>query len=314
MITWLPGWADSHYRQFFFLVAIALAAIGILLSSLRLFPQTKSFADKVWVSFSPWFIMAPIAFLAVGAPQKIFILCLVVLSIFASKEFARATGLYKDWDFMGIVYLSIAGFYFSAWTGWHDLFCAMPVYALTLILMVPIFRNEYQHMLQKSALAIITVIYFGWFPAHLAFLGEHPQRYAYLLFLIIGTEWNDASAYLAGKIFGKTPLIANISPKKTVEGSLGALALSALFVFSVRNWLPEFNAWALGLSLILFWIGGTIGDLVISFIKRDIGVKDMGNLIPGHGGLLDRVDSLIFVAPLYFHLISYFIGFPGGLN
>jgi phosphatidate cytidylyltransferase len=167
-------------------------------------------------------------------------------------------------------------------------------------------------MIQKVALSTIAVIYFGWFPAHLGFLGERPDRYAYLLFVIIGTELNDAAAYLFGKLFGKHLLISNISPKKTVEGTVGALAVTSAYVLFAGRWLPGFGPLPLVLSIILLWIGGTLGDLVISFVKRDVGIKDMGALIPGHGGLLDRVDSLLFVAPLYFHMVAHYVRLPGG--
>jgi len=310
----LPGWNDPAYRSFLGLTAMIMVVIAITLTLLRLFPKTQGLSDKVWISFSPWFIMAPILFLVVGAAQKIFPAALTLLSIFSVKEFAKATGLYKDWDFVGLVYLGIAGFYFSAWTRWYGLFVAMPVYGISLILMVPVFRNEFKGMLQKVALSIIALIYLGWFPSHLAFLGDHPHRYAYLLFLILGTVFNDAAAFLCGKFFGKSPLISNISPKKTVEGSLGALFLCALYVWGVHGWVPGFGFLEFALSLFIFWIGGTLGDLVISFVKRDIGIKDMGALIPGHGGLLDRVDSLIFVSPLYFHMVKCYVGFPGGLS
>lgn len=313
MTRWLPGWADPYYRNYFWLVTGVLVLVGVILLCLRFFSRTRGAAEKVWLSFSPWLIMAPVIFLAIGLGREAFIGSLLVLSIFSVKEFARATGLYEDWGFVIAVYAGIVGFYAAVAVKWYGLFVAMPAYAIVILLMIPALRNEYKGMIQKVGLSTMALIYLGWFPSHLAFIGDHKYGYAYLLFLIIGTELNDASAYLTGKIFGKQPLISKISPKKTVEGALGSLATISLYVWLTHLWLPGFNLFLLTLSVIIIWIGGTMGDLVMSFVKRDIGIKDMGTMIPGHGGLLDRVDSLIFVSPLFFHMINHYIKFPGGL-
>ena len=314
MTNWFPGWANVHFRNYFWLVVSVIMAAAAVLIIMKAIPKTKAAADKVWISFSPWFIMAPIVFLVLGLGTKVFITSLLILSIACVKEFTRATGLYEDWGFIIAVYAGMIGLYASAFIQWYGLFVAMPVYAIVVILMIPARRNDYKHMIQKIGLSTIALIYLGWFPAHLAFLSHHPQGLAYLLFLIIGTELNDAAAYATGKIFGKNPLVSNISPKKTVEGALGSLIMTSLYVYFARSWLPGFGSFALALSIIILWVGGTMGDLVMSCVKRDIGIKDMGALIPGHGGILDRVDSLLFVSPLFFHMVNHYVKFPGGLR
>ena len=314
MINWLPGWTDLYFRSYFCLVVSLLMVAAIILILMKIIPKTKPAADKVWVSFSPWFIMAPVVFLVLGLGTKALIISLLILSIACVKEFTRATGLYEDWGFIVAIYAGLIGIYAAAFVKWYGLFVAMPVYAIVVILMIPARRNDYKNMIQKIGLSTIALIYLGWFPAHLAFLSYHTYGLAYLLFLIIGTELNDAAAYMTGKMFGKNPLASHISPKKTVEGALGSLIITSLYVYFVRQWLPGFTAFPLVLSVIILWIGGTMGDLVMSCIKRDIGIKDMGALIPGHGGLLDRVDSLIFVSPLFFHMVSHYVKFPGGLQ
>ncbi|MDQ3120712.1 MAG: phosphatidate cytidylyltransferase, partial [Verrucomicrobiota bacterium] len=97
-----------------------------------------------------------------------------------------------------------------------------------------------------------------------------------------------------------------ISPKKTWEGALGALAVSMILPWLLRFSMPEFGAAQLILTGLIIGIGGQLGDLSISVIKRDIGTKDMGASIPGHGGILDRIDSLIYVAPLFMHMTGYY--------
>jgi phosphatidate cytidylyltransferase len=313
MIHWFPGWRDIYFRNYFGLVALVIMIAAVILTLMKIIPQTKAAADKVWVSFSPWFVMAPLVFLILGLGTKAVIIFLFILSLACIKEFAKATGLYEDWGFITAIYGGLLGLYTSAFVKWYGLFAAMPVYALVIIFMIPAWRNDYKNMIQKVGLSTIALIYLGWFPAHLAFLSYHPSGLAYLLFLVTGTELNDAAAYTTGKIFGRRPLISNISPKKTVEGALGSFVIISLYVYLVRHWLPGFGVFHLILSVIILWVGGTMGDLVMSFVKRDIGIKDIGTLIPGHGGLLDRVDSLIFVSPLFFHMVNYYVGFPGGL-
>jgi phosphatidate cytidylyltransferase len=234
------------------------------------------------------------------------------------KEFARATGLYSDWWMTGTVYLGIVAVGLTSLLsqpqggepghGWYGLFIALPVYAVSLILLIPILRNRVQGQLQYMSLAIVGFIYIGWMFGHLAFLANAANAYGYLLYILFATEINDVAAFTCGKLFGKRQFRSNISPKKTWGGALGALAVSLALPWLLRFSFPHFGTTQLILTGLIVGIGGQLGDLAISVIKRDIGIKDMGAGIPGHGGILDRIDSLIFVAPLFFHMAGYFYG------
>ena len=122
----------------------------------------------------------------------------------------------------------------------------------------------------------------------------------------MGVELNDIMAFAFGKFFGKRKLSPNISPNKTWGGAIGAVGVALAMPWLLRFSFPHFDWYELIIIGLVVGIGGQIGDLTISFIKRDIGVKDMGAVIPGHGGILDRIDSLIFVAPLFFHMVRWF--------
>ena len=141
---------------------------------------------------------------------------------------------------------------------------------------------------------------------HLIFLANARDAYGYVLYLLLAVELNDVAAYTTGKLFGRHPLRSNISPKKTWEGALGALAVSLVLPWLLRFSFPHFTARDLILTGLIVGIAGQLGDLSISVIKRDLGIKDMGALIPGHGGILDRIDSMIYVAPFFFHLVRWF--------
>jgi phosphatidate cytidylyltransferase len=128
-----------------------------------------------------------------------------------------------------------------------------------------------------------------------------------LLFLVIVDQLNDVLQYVFGKLLGRHQIVPSISPNKTWEGFVGG-TLSATAIGTALWWLTPFSlpaAAAISLTIALL---GFAGGLVMSAIKRDLGVKDYGNLIGGHGGILDRMDSLIFAAPVFFHIVRFFYG------
>ena len=284
------------------LIAILLSAGGVL--SWLTWGLRKN-VSSIWATYGSWLILTPITIGALIWGRVPFIVLLVLFSIFGVKEFARATGLYKDWWMTGTVYLAIivAGITilmrdpFDGRPGWFGLFMALPVLAIAAFLVVPILRNQAQGQLQLIALAILGFIYIGWMFLHLAYLANTNGAYGYLLYLLFAVELNDVAAFTFGKIFGQSGkhlLRSQISPKKTWEGAIGALAISMGLPWLMQFSFPHFHCQQLILTGLIVGIGGQLGDLSISLIKRDVGIKDMGALIPGHGGILDRIDSLLF--------------------
>jgi phosphatidate cytidylyltransferase len=129
-----------------------------------------------------------------------------------------------------------------------------------------------------------------------------------LLFLVALTQFNDVAQFTWGKLFGRHKILPSVSPKKTWEGFLGGFVTSVAVAGLVGPYLTPMNMhWSL-LAGAIIAIAGFLGDVTLSATKRDLGVKDASNLIPGHGGILDRVDSLIYAAPVFFHFINYFYG------
>ena len=135
--------------------------------------------------------------------------------------------------------------------------------------------------LQRMSLGIVGFVYIGWMFGHLGFLANAVNAYGYFCYVIFATELNDVAAFTFGRIFGRHPLRSEISPKKTWEGALGALAVSMILPWLLRFSFPEFGPWQLILAGLIVGIGGQLGDLSISVIKRDIGTKDMGASFPG---------------------------------
>jgi phosphatidate cytidylyltransferase len=293
-------------------VATLIVAIGVLLVVL-----TRGCGYRlggVWRTYRSWLVMVPIVLVVLVAGRIATILSVAVAALFAFREFARATGLNRDRWITGAVFFGITAVAASSlvddpWRhvpGWYGLFMALPVYIVSLVLVVPIVRNRTRGQLHSAALAVLGFIYIGWMFSHVGFLANSPHAYGYLLFLLLAVEATDVAAFTSGKLFGRRRLREAISPNKTWGGALGALAFAMALPWMLRFSFPHFGPLQLVLAGLIVGVGGQLGDLTLSMIKRDIGVKDMGSLIPGHGGLLDRIDSLIFAAPLFFHMVRWF--------
>jgi phosphatidate cytidylyltransferase len=276
----------------------------------------KKNVDHAWHSFRGWLVMIPLVVGAVLLGRTAIIVFFGLVAVAGFTEFARATGLYRDWLITGLVYLGIAGVTLVTLIsppganahGWYGMFMALPVYVVAGILLMPILRDRTKGQLQLVALGLVGFIYIGWMFSHLAFLANGRNAAGNILFLLFAVPLCDVAAYTFGKIFGRHKMRPNISPNKTWEGSIGALAVGMALPWLFRFSLPEFRTRELLLAGLIVGVGSQLGDLSVSVIKRDIGIKDMGSLIEGHGGVLDRIDSLIYVAPLFFHMTRFFVG------
>ena len=125
-----------------------------------------------------------------------------------------------------------------------------------------------------------------------------------LLFLVFLTEFNDVLQFTCGKLFGKHKILPKVSPNKTWEGFLGGLIITTILGYFL-SFLTPLSTPLIFLVSFMIAISGFVGDVVMSAIKRDVGVKDTGTSIPGHGGVLDRIDSLAYTAPVFFHIVYY---------
>jgi phosphatidate cytidylyltransferase len=302
--------ASPVFQFYATLILGVLTAAGVLLVVLRRLGRN---VDAAWKAYLGWLIMAPLGLTAVFLGREATIIIFTALAVFGTKEFARATGLYTDWVATGVVYLGIVALGvtalvhdpFTGAPGWYGLFMALPVYVIAAILLVPIVRDRTKGQLQVVALGMVAFMCLGWMFGHLAFLANAKHAYPYLLYLLVAVELNDVAAFACGKLFGRHPLRPAISPKKTWEGSCGALAVSLTLPWAFWFTLPQFGPVDLIVVGLIVGIGGQLGDLSISVVKRDVGVKDLGATIPGHGGILDRIDSLVYVAPIFFHVVRW---------
>ncbi len=267
--------------------------------------------DGAWVPLRTWFVILPVALGALWIGQGAWAVLVAVVSVLAFKEFARVTGLYRETLFVLLVYGTIVTENAFAFIGRYDVFMAIPTWAILVMALVPIVERRTEGMLQWYALAVVGAVFYGYFLAHLSYLAGSSLGLGYLLYVLLNTQLNDALQYLFGRSVGRhrwTP----ISPNKTVEGSLLAMATIVVLAFVQAPvafpHVPPLGVLAAGL---IVTIGGQVGDLTMANVKRNVGVKDFGHVLPGHGGITDRLNSLMVTAPVFAHFMGYlFGGFP----
>ncbi|CCN34690.1 putative Phosphatidate cytidylyltransferase [Vibrio nigripulchritudo SO65] len=200
------------------------------------------------------------------------------------------------------------------WVGyeWYGMFLIfIPVYVFLFLPMRMVLLGDTKGFIHSAGVIhwamMLTVLCIS----HIAYLLVLPVKnpeaghIGLILFLLFMTQLNDVSQYVWGKSLGKHKIVPKVSPNKTWEGFIGGVVTISLMSALIAPFLTPFSHAQGLLAGALIAFSGFVGDLVISSVKRDLQIKDSGTLIPGHGGVLDRLDSLTFTSPLFFHLLYY---------
>ncbi|KFF05095.1 phosphatidate cytidylyltransferase [Flavobacterium reichenbachii] len=272
--------------------------------------KTNKYAD-VPLRVRSWVVIIVIFSLAVLHPilMNLFI---CFLSFWGMKEFLSMYNFYNKKTAV-LLFLFLIPEYFSLYSkNYFDFILYTSLFAISFGIYTIFIKNKIS---KKRGLLVSLGIFLCTFSiGHLSFIYNIHFPFSnmigvyILILLVVPTELNDVFQYLTGKAFGKTKITPVISPNKTLEGFLGGLVLT-IFLCNLLGFilLPERSFLFYSLLGILIGILGFFGDIFMSYIKRNAGVKDTGNLIPGHGGLLDRIDSLMFITPIYYWLIFYYL-------
>jgi phosphatidate cytidylyltransferase len=242
------------------------------------------------------------------------VIVLGFVSFLAFKEYLSLVPTRRaDHRVLFWAYLAIPIQFYWVWIAWYGLFIIfIPVFMFLILPMRMILIGETQGFLRAIGTLqwglMITVFglshasYMLVLPAEINPAGGAMGLLIYLVFL---TEFNDVAQYIWGKSFGKHKIVPKVSPNKTVAGFLGGVLTTTALAVTLAPFLtPLTRDEALGAG-VLIGLAGFVGDVTISALKRDIGVKDSGTLLPGHGGILDRLDSLTYTAPLFFHYVYF---------
>ncbi len=269
------------------------------------------FRKELWKRTLAWAVMAPVLIGPVLLGRSWTIVGVAVLSLACYSEFARATGLFREKLVSSVVVLGILGLGFAALDHWYRLFVALFPLGMIAIASVSILPDNPKGYLQRVALGLLAFMLFGSSLAHVSYMANDSNYRPIVLMLLLGVQLNDVFAFIAGKTLGRRKIVPNTSPNKTVAGHLGALVLTTPLVATIAHFI--FLGTALDRPFLLILLGmivsvsGQLGDLMLSSIKRDLGIKDMGVMIPGHGGVLDRVNSILLAAPAVFHYLNYHV-------
>lgn len=230
------------------------------------------------------------------------ITALLLYEFYGLIEKSAKIPVVRTWNILGGFALVLGTFYYSALGS--SIFAFVPYILYLLVLFISELYLKRQNPIHSLAYSILGQVYIAVpfaLTNYLAFAYEPGSyRYVYILALFVFIWINDSFAYLTGMAFGKHRLFERISPKKSWEGFIGGAAFSIASSFIFAHFYPNLSTMAwVGFSAITVAFG-TWGDLFESLIKRTLGVKDSGNMIPGHGGILDRFDSTIFAIPAIF--------------
>ena len=297
-----------------------LAGVGLLLTfgalAATLLPLLKPERDhsnlraRVW----SWWVMAALLAGAILAGWQATTLLFVVVSFIALREYLSLAPMRpEDRPIMLLAYLAIpASYAFVAVNIYMFYLVFIPVWMFLVLPFAMALRGETGGFLGRVATfhwGLVTCVFNLGFAALLMRTpdAEAPAGAAGLVFfLIVFTEFNDVAQYVFGKLFGRRRVTPRVSPNKTWGGLLGGWISTAALIWFAGPLFTPLNGVGLAVAAVVLPLAGFAGDVTMSAVKRDLGVKDTSQLIPGHGGLLDRVDSLTFTAPVFFHLLAFF--------
>ena len=270
--------------------------------------------DNLNARINAWWVMILIIFAAAVLGFYGVIGLFFVISFMALREFLSLLYIRRG-DHLALAacfYVILPLQYFLVAIDWFSMFTIfIPVYGFLFLPILSALLGDTAHFLDRSTKVqwalMISVFCISHIPAILTLdiEGFEDKKLLLMIFLILVVQSSDVLQYVWGKLFGKHKIAPKLSPSKTVEGFVGGV-VSASVLGGLLYWLTPFNPVQAVLMSLLICLMGFLGGLVMSAMKRSMGVKDWGNMISGHGGMLDRMDSLCFAAPIFFHVVRYY--------
>lgn len=295
------------FAGFSFVLVIA-SSIAFILKK-RLGNQPSAVIDNLISRINAWWVMLILLAIAISLGKLAFIVLFAIISFFALREFISLLPTRRGDYFPLLIafYFVLPYQYYLIYTDWYGLYSIfIPLYVFLLIPISSLKAEDTTHFLERSAKIqwglMISIFCVSHVPALINLNIPHFQGEK--IWLIMVVQMSDVLQYICGKLCGKHKVAPILSPSKTIEGLVGGIILATALGVAMA-WLTPFNYWQAALMGFIVCLFGFFGGLVMSAIKRDRGVKDWGNLIQGHGGMLDRIDSICFSAPIFFHILRY---------
>ena len=294
--------------------ALVLASVVDFLLKKRGTPdQPHGAIDNLNARIRAWWVMVLVIGLAFVFGRAGVIVLFLFVSFFALREFMSLTYTRRgDHDALATSFFIVLPLqYWFVWIGWYGLYSIfIPVYAFLVLPILSALSGDTTRFLERAAKVqwglMVCVFCISHVPALLTLNipGFEGRNLLLIVFLVLVVQSSDVLQYIWGKLFGRHNIAPDVSPSKTLEGLIGGVA-SATAIGAGLWWITPFSPWQSALIALAINVMGFLGGLVMSAIKRDRGVKDWGDMIEGHGGMLDRLDSVVFAAPVYFHIIRY---------
>jgi len=294
-------------------ILVLASSIGYVLKQ-RLSPDGSNGAiENLNARIKAWWAMVVLIAIAFVAGRVGVLLLFAFCSFAALREFITLINTRRGdhWAIAAAFFVVLPINYVLLWAEQYGIYSIfVPVYAFLLMPIIAVMRGDTRDFLLRIAevqwALMICVFCASHVPALLTLqIPDYEGRNVLLIaFLVIVVQSSDVLQYVWGKLFGRTKIAPTLSPSKTVEGFIGGVA-SATLIGASLWWITPFTPSQAALMSLLITLMGFFGGLVMSAIKRDRGVKDWGHLIEGHGGLIDRLDSVVFSAPIFFHLTRY---------
>lgn len=291
--------------------ALTIASIIVfILRKARPEANLKELSDRT----KSWWVMITIFSLAVVTSPVVSVIFFALLSFLAFKEFISIVELRRaDRSALFWAYIAIPIQFYLVATNWYGMFIVfIPVWVFFLLPFRFIIAGQTEGFLRSVSIISWGLMITVFSISHAAMLMKFPATDLHpaggaglILFLAVLNQGNDVAQYVWGKLFGKHKIVPLVSPKKTWEGFIGGLITTTILAAILAPFLTPFSLEFALLAGAIIAATGFIGDVTFSAVKRDIGLKDTGSIIPGHGGILDRIDSLSLCAPIFFHLVRY---------
>jgi phosphatidate cytidylyltransferase len=313
----------SPKEKFYWLVGgmlcilVVASLIGWFLRRRASSPGAIAVIENLNARVRAWWAMVGIFSAAFMIGTDATLVMFAFISFFAMREFITLTPT-RPGDHRA---LSIAFFvlipvqYWLIAIHWYAMFAIfIPVYAFLLLPALSVLEEDAENFLERTAKIqwgiMITIYCISNAPALLLLdiPGYKGQDALLLFYLVLVVQLSDVLQYVFGKLFGKTKIAPVISPSKTVEGFIGGAA-SATLIGAAMWWITPFTPFQAAAMAFVIVLMGFLGGLSLSAVKRSLGAKDWGSMIKGHGGIMDRMDSISFAAPIFFHLTRYFFTF-----
>lgn len=264
-------------------------------------------------SLRSWWLVTGVIIAAAVLGLSASVLLFALISGLAMREFLRLLGSGVSARIHLLIYCLIPINYLLVWLHWHEAFTLfIPLASLMVVSCGMICEQRTDGFLRSAAGSIWGLLVTTYLLSHAVLLFTIPETTndiaggaGWFLLLIMLTETNDIMQALVGRQLGRRKLAPIVSPHKTWEGFAGGAVSTVLLAMVMAHWLTPLLWWQAALGGLLISVFGLMGDLNISALKRDAGVKDSGTLLPGQGGILDRVDSLTFTAPLFYYYVQF---------